>query len=110
MNPNHNEFMRAGKDIAADFSALTLTAYAGFEKMTALNLATAKAAMNHSLGTFQAASAAKNPQEIIDLHSNAVPPLTEKATSYHRVFYGIFSETAGEIVKIYKKWYLRDNA
>lgn len=104
-SPPHNELMRAGKDVAADFSALTLTAYAGFEKITEFNLSTAKAAMNHSFNTMQAVSGAKTPQEIIELHSKMALPLSEKIASYHNIFYGIISETAGEFSKIYKKFF-----
>ncbi|MBY0455063.1 MAG: TIGR01841 family phasin [Burkholderiaceae bacterium] len=97
---NPEQFTAAGKDAAADFSNLALTAYAGFEKLTDLNLATSKALLNDSLGSLQAAASAKTPQEALAAQSELARPLAEKAATYGRTVYEIASQTNAELAKV----------
>ncbi len=100
---NAQTFADAGKTAAADFSAAATTAFAGFEKLAELNLATAKSVLNGTLNSLQAVAAAKTPEEVLAAQTNLVKPLAEKATAYGRSVYEIASETSTELTKSSKE-------
>ena len=100
---NAQTFADAGKTAAADFSAAATTAFAGFEKLAELNLATAKSVLNGTLNSLQAVAAAKTPEEVLAAQTNLVKPLAEKATAYGRSVYEIASETSSELSKSSKE-------
>ena len=93
----------AGKNAAADFSAAATTAFAGFEKLAELNMATAKSVLTGTLDSLQAVAAAKTPEEVLAAQTNLVKPLTEKATAYSRSVYEIASATSTELSKSSKE-------
>ena len=71
----------ANKAAAADLAAMATTAFAGFEKLAELNIATAKSALESSLSSIQAAAAATTPQDVIAVSTKLAQPLAEKAAA-----------------------------
>ncbi|MDD0814653.1 phasin family protein [Curvibacter sp. HBC28] len=96
---NADQFVAANKAAVADFSALAVTAFAGFEKLAEFNLATAKNALSDSLESLQAVTAAKTPQDLLAVQAALVQPAAEKLAAYSRTVYQISSETGAELSK-----------
>lgn len=92
----------ANKAAAADLAAMATTAFAGFEKLAELNIATAKSALESSLSSIQAAAAATTPQDVIAVSTKLAQPLAEKAAAYGRSVYEITSQTSAELTKVSK--------
>jgi phasin family protein len=84
------------------FSALTNKAFEGFEKLIALNLATAKASLEGSSVTAKQLLSASNPQEFFSLTAAQAQPATENALAYGRQLSSIASDTAAEFSKAAK--------
>ncbi len=76
---------------AQQFSA---TAIEGSEKLAGLQFAAAKAAMQESQVQFEAALAAKNPAEFMQIQMAAVKPAADKAVAYARHANEISQDTA----------------
>jgi len=79
---------------------LSTKTFAGFEKMTELNLAAVKALMSESYEHAQALLAAKDAQQLIALQTGLIAPMAEKAAAYSRHVYGIAVETSAEFTKV----------
>ncbi|WBS04731.1 phasin family protein [Pseudoduganella sp. SL102] len=86
----------------ASFSALTNTALEGFQKLAALNMATAKASLEGSSVTARQLLSASNPQEFFSLSTAQAQPAAEKALAYGRQVSSIAAETAAEFSKAAK--------
>jgi phasin family protein len=84
------------------FSALTSKAFEGFEKLIALNLATAKASLDGSSVTAKQLLSATNPQEFFSLSAAQAQPAAEKAVAYGRQLSSIAADTAAEFSKAAK--------
>lgn len=100
---NTQTFTDAGKTAAAEFAAAATTAFSGIEKLTELNLATAKAVLNGTISSIEAVATAKTPEEIMAAQTSLVKPLAEKATAYSRSVYEIASQTGNELTKASKE-------
>lgn len=61
---------------------LTTRAYAGFEKLSALNVAAARAMFADTFGHAQALLGARHPQQLVSLQLALIQPLTEKSIAY----------------------------
>lgn len=95
-------FAAAGKNAAADLTALATSTFAGFEKLAELNITTAKSVLEDSLGSIQAAAAATTPQDVLAASTKLAQPMAEKATVYGRSVYEIVSQTGAELSKVSK--------
>jgi len=84
------------------FTALTSKAFEGFEKLIALNLATAKASLEGSSVTAKQLLSATNPQEFFSLSAAQAQPAAEKAVAYGRQLSSIAADTAAEFSKAAK--------
>jgi phasin family protein len=78
---------------------LTTNAYAGFEKLVELNLATSKAVLADAFNQFQAVLGAKDAQQVFALQSNLFQPAAEKSVAYGRHVYAIATESGAEFSK-----------
>lgn len=94
---NVDQILAANKTAAAEAQALAASAFAGFEKLVALNLATAKSAMFDTTGDFTFAFSAKNPTDALAAQASLVKPLAEKSIAYSRSVYAIVAETTAEL-------------
>ncbi|WP_157264682.1 phasin family protein [Azohydromonas aeria] len=72
----------------------------GVEKMAALNLASAKSALNDAAENTKAAMAVTNPQELLSLQAGLLQPAAEKAVAYGREVYDIAAATNAEVSKV----------
>lgn len=99
---NTEAFANAGKDAAADFAAVALTSFAGFEKLAKLNLDTAKSVLEGSLESIQAMASATTPEDVLGVQTQLAQPLAEKAAAYSRRVYEIASQTGVELSKVSK--------
>lgn len=95
-------FAAAGKNAAADLTALATTAFAGFEKLAELNMATAKSVLENSLGSIQAVASATTPEDVLAAQTKMAQPMAEKAAAYGRSVYDIASQTGAELSKVSK--------
>lgn len=91
-----DQIVAANKAAVAEAQALTATAFAGFEKLVSLNIATAKAAL-FDTSDFTSAFSAKNPTDALAAQASLVKPLAEKTIAYGRSVYAIASETGAEL-------------
>jgi phasin family protein len=80
----------------AIFSALTSKAFEGVERLTELNINTAKAALAESSNTTKQLLNAKDPQEFFSLTAAQAQPNAEKAISYSRQVASIAAGTQAE--------------
>ena len=79
-----------------EFAAKALTTLA---EVTELNMATAKASLEHLSAATQQVLAAKDAQEVIQLTSAQAQPSAEKALAYGRQLASIASKTQAELAK-----------
>lgn len=94
---NVEQILAANKTAAADAHALAATAFAGFEKLVALNLAAVKDALFETSNDFSSAFSAQNPTDALAAQASLVKPLAEKAIAYGREVYAIAAGTTAEL-------------
>lgn len=80
-------------------TALTGKAFDSVEKLIALNMNTAKAALDETTAHTQQLMTAKGPQELFSLNASKAQPGAEKALAYGRELMGIASGLQSEVVK-----------
>lgn len=80
--------------------SLANSAFANAERLTTLNLNTARSAFDDSVANVQALLAAKDPQEFVKLQSSLAQPLVEKSVAYVRNVYEIASQAQEEVAKL----------
>ena len=91
------QILAANKSAVAETQALAATAFAGFEKLVALNLAAAKSVLFDTSADFGSAFSAKNPTDALAAQASLVKPLAEKTLAYGRSVYAIATETGAEL-------------
>ena len=74
-------------------------AFAGVEKLVALNLSAGRAALAESAAHTKALLAAKDAQEVAALNTQFVQPLAEKSAAYGREVYDIASKAGSSLSK-----------
>lgn len=94
---NVEQILAANKTAVADAQALAASAFAGFEKLVELNLATTKSALFDTTGDFASAFSAKTPADALAAQASLVKPLAEKAIAYGRSVYAIAAGTTAEL-------------
>lgn len=78
---------------------LTNKAFEGVEKLVALNLQVAKAAIDEANDSARAALSVKDAQGLMALQAGLLQPTAEKATAYSRHVYDIAAATNAEVAK-----------
>ena len=81
-------------------SAFVATVFTAVERVSTLNLATARTAFDESVAFSKAVLAAKDPQAIAALNLAAVTPSVEKSIAYGRSLSVIGSDTKEELTKL----------
>lgn len=94
---NVEQILAANKTAVAETQALAASAFAGFEKLVALNLATTKSALFDTTGDLAAVFSAKNPTDALAAQASLVKPLAEQAIAYGRSVYAIATGTTAEL-------------
>jgi len=71
------------------------TAFENAERLTALNLNTARAVFEDSVSNLQALLNVRDPQALIELQKGLAQPAIEKSLAYSRNVYEITSQSQG---------------
>jgi phasin family protein len=100
MTVNTEKFVAANKAAVDSLLSVANTALASAERIAALNLNTARAALEDTVSGVQAIAGAKSPQDIASVATALTQPAIEKATAYARSVYEITSESQGELTKM----------
>ncbi len=74
--------------------------FAAFEKIAALNLATAKSLFEDTSEQVKALAEAKDPQELMKLNSSYAQPAVEKAVAYGKGVYDVAVQTQSSFTKV----------
>lgn len=100
MSVNLEQFAAANKATVDSLLAVANTALATAERIAALNLGTARSALEDSASATKAVLDIKNPNEAAALQSSIVQPAVEKAVSYSRSLYEISSDSQQQIARM----------
>ena len=97
---NTEQFAAANKATVDSLLSVANTALASAERITALNLNTARATLEDSVSNVKAALGAKDPKEAAIMQSSLAQPAVEKAIAYARSIQEISTETQQEFAKM----------
>jgi phasin family protein len=106
------QFKTLATDHTFNFDAsLTLahTIFASVERLAALNLATTRSLLDHSVANITAFQGVKEVQSFATLQSTHAQPVIELAVAYSRSLYEIATETKDEIAKIVEQHHADTN-
>jgi phasin family protein len=90
---SNEQFAAAGKAGLDSLFSIAKTGFEGFEKLTELNVATAKALFDEAAANARAVLEVKDAKELISLNAALAQPALEKGVSYSRHVYGIVAES-----------------
>lgn len=96
---NVDTLLAAHKSATTEAQALASTAFAGFEKLVALNLDVARSALTQTTPDLVSAFGAKNPTDALAAQTSLVKPLAEQAIAYSRSVYAIATDVGAELSK-----------
>ena len=99
MSINPEQFAAANKATVDSLLSVANTALASAERIAALNLNTARSALEEGVSNVKSVLEAKDPQAAIAAQSALAKPAVEKAVAYSRSVYEITSETQQELAK-----------
>ncbi|WP_265943948.1 phasin family protein [Dechloromonas sp. A34] len=100
MSINTEQFAAANKATVDSLLSVANTALASAERIAALNLNTARAALEDSASGVKSVLEAKDPQAALAAQSSLTQPAVEKAVAYSRSVYEITSQTQQELAKM----------
>jgi phasin family protein len=94
------EFAAANKASVDALLAVANAQFAAFERLSALNFNTTKAAFEDSVKQAKALLSVKDAQGFANLGTGAAQPAIEKAIAYSRSLYEVATQTQAEITKL----------
>ena len=94
------QFAAANKATVDSLLSLANTALASAERIAALNLNTARSALEDTASGVQTVLAAKDPQAAFAAQKSLAQPAVDKAVAYGKSVYEITSETQQELAKM----------
>ena len=97
---NNEQLLAAHKANVDAFLSLSATGLDAVEKLTALNLETARAALADASGKAQSVLTVKDVQELFALQGDVLQPAAEKTTAYARKVYDIVAGVQAELGKV----------
>jgi len=100
MTVNTEKFVTANKAAVDSLLAIANTALASAERISALNLSTARATLEDSAAGIKAIADAKDIQGVAAAATALSQPAIEKASAFARSVYEIASQTQGELTKL----------
>jgi phasin family protein len=100
MSINTEQFTAANKATVDSLLAVANTALASAERIAALNLDTARTALQDTASGVQSVMAAKDPQAALTAQTSLAKPAVDKAVAYSRSIYEITAETQQELAKM----------
>ena len=93
MNMNNESFAAASQAGIDSFLAIAKSSFDGIEKLTALNVATAKALFDDAAANTRAVLEVKDAKDLMAFNTTLAQPALEKGVSYSRHVYGIVVES-----------------
>ena len=94
------QFAAINKANIENLVTLANTAFTSAERLAALNLNTARAALDNGVANTKALLAVKDPQGFVALQSTVAQPTLESTVAYSRSVYEILSQTQEEVSKV----------
>ncbi|MCB1890013.1 MAG: phasin family protein [Rhodocyclaceae bacterium] len=94
------QFAATGKANVESLLSVANAAFASAERLTALNLNTARAVLEDGVANAKSLMGAKDVQELVALQSAMAQPMVEKAVAYSRNVYEIATQTQEELSKM----------
>lgn len=99
------QFAAANKTAVDSLLTVANTALASAERIAALNLNTARSAIEDGAANAKSLLAAKDAQEVVAVQSSLAQPSLEKAVSYSRSVYEIGAQTQEAFAKMLEAQY-----
>jgi len=100
MSITPEQFAVANKATVDSLLSVANTALASAERIAALNLNTARSALEDTVSGVKSVMGAKDPKEALAVQSSLAKPAVDKAVAYSRSVYEITSETQQELAKM----------
>lgn len=100
MSLNVEQFAAANKATVDSLLAVANTALASAERIAALNLNTARSALEDTASGVQTVLTAKDPQAAFAAQKSLAQPAVDKAVAYGKSVYEITSQTQQELAKM----------
>ena len=100
MTINAEQFAAANKATVDSLLAVANTALASAERIAALNLNTARSALEDTASGVQTVLTAKDPQAAFAAQKSLAQPAVDKAVAYGQSVYEITSQTQQELAKM----------
>jgi len=94
------QFAAANKASVDALFTIAHAQFAAFERLSALNFNTTKAAFEDSVNQAKALLSVKDPQELMALTTASAQPALEKAIAYSRSLYEVATQTQAEVKKL----------
>lgn len=99
------EQLRAAKAYNDALMALSQVAFSSVERLAALNLNLARAAVEDGLAASNSLLQIKDVNELKQLHNSFVRPATEKATAYFRSLQEITAESQEQLSRVLNSYF-----
>ena len=96
------QFSAVAKANIETLIALANSNVARVERLSALNINTARAALEDGVAATKTLLAVKNPQDIAGLQASLAQPMMDKAVAYARSVYEIAAEAQQEVAKLFE--------
>lgn len=96
------QFASANKSTVETLTALATTAFSQIERLSALNLNTARSFLDDSMAATRTVLAVENPQDLATLQATLTQPNLDKAVAYGRGVYEIVTEGQQEVAKVFE--------
>ncbi|MBT9520527.1 MAG: phasin family protein [Dechloromonas sp.] len=100
MSINPEQFAAANKATVDSLLSVANTALASAERIAALNLNTARAALEDTVSGVKSVMGAKDPKEALAAQTALAQPAVEKAVAYSRSVYEITAQTQQDLAKM----------
>ncbi|WP_068806331.1 phasin family protein [Thauera phenolivorans] len=94
------QFVASNQASIETLQTLATSAFANIERLTALNLNTARSVMEDSVASTRALLAVKDVKELAALQASLAQPVVEKAVAYARNVYEITSQSQEDASKL----------
>lgn len=99
------QLANANKASVETLLTLANTAFAGAERLAALNLNTARVVLEDTVSNAKTLLGAKDAQELVSLQSTLAQPSLEKTIAYTRSVYEIATQAQEEMNKVFEAQY-----
>jgi phasin family protein len=104
-----DQFVALQRQSLESVQAIALASFAGFEKLTQLNVQAAKASLEENVQKGVSLLETKDVKTLTDTFAESAQPASDKLTAYAKHVYEIANETGTEISKVVEKQFAEGN-